>query len=239
MISIQNLTVKVDNKIILDKISTTFRKNKIYAVMGVNGSGKSTLVRTIMGDPLFKISQKSKLLLKNKSFKNLDISQRAEKGIFMSIQSPPEISGVTVKQLLRAVTKNTPLTTKKLLEKIQDYSKQLKIPEELLNRSLNDGFSGGERKKMELLQMAILDPEYIFLDEIDTGVDVDAIKTISKFLKQLITDSQKCLVIITHHNKIFKQLKPDQVLVLKNGKIAKKGDATLIKQIEKNGYDNF
>lgn len=239
MLSIQNLTVKISNKIILKNISTTFRSGKIYAIMGVNGSGKSTLVKAIMGNHTFKVSQKSRITLNNKSIKNLAIEKRATQGIFVSMQAPPEIPGVTVKQLLRATTKNKKIAATDLLEKIGVYAKKLKISDDLLNRSLNDGFSGGERKKMELLQMAILDPKYIFLDEIDTGVDVDAIKTISNFLKKFIKDTNKTLIIISHQNKIFKQLQPDQVLIMKSGKIAKKGDSSLIKKVEVKGYENL
>ncbi|MCK4635603.1 MAG: Fe-S cluster assembly ATPase SufC [Candidatus Moranbacteria bacterium] len=239
MLSIKNLTTKANKKTILKNITATFQKGKIYAVMGVNGSGKSTLVKTIMGDPLFTISQNSEIKLNEKSIKNIETNERAEQGIFASIQSPPEISGVTIKQLLRAVTKNKSIPAKELLKKISLYAEELKIPEELLDRSLNEGFSGGERKKMELLQMAILDPEYIFLDEIDTGVDVDAIKTISTFLKNFIRNTEKTLVIITHQNKIFKELKPDHVLVLKDGEIIKEGDFKLIEKIEKEGFDKI
>jgi Fe-S cluster assembly ATP-binding protein len=239
MISIKNLTVKVNRKIILNNISTTFRAGKIYAILGVNGSGKSTLAQTIMGEPLFKVARQSKISFNNISLKNLTIDQRAKKGIFVSRQSPPEIPGVTVKQLLRAVIKKSDLTTRDLLAKLEKFSQELQIPTELLNRSLNDGFSGGERKKMELLQMAILNPDYIFLDEIDTGVDVDAIKIISRFLKKFINHSNKTLIIISHQNKIFQQLKPTQVLILKDGKIKKKGNYTLIKEIEKNGYEEI
>lgn len=239
MLSIKNLTVKVDKKTILEDINTSFEEKKIYAVMGINGSGKSTLVKTIMGDPLFKTSPASKIALNEKSIKNLEPNERAEQGIFVSMQAPPEISGVTVKQLLRATTRKKSLSAKELLEKINHYAKDLKIPEELLDRSLNEGFSGGERKKIELLQMAILNPEYIFLDEIDTGVDVDAIKTISNFLKKFIKNTKKTLVIITHQNKIFKNLNPDHVIVLKDGRIVKEGDFKLIEKIEKEGFDKM
>lgn len=207
--------------------------------MGVNGSGKSTLVKAIMGDSNFKISSESKIDLNKKSLKNLEPNERADQGIFVSMQSPPEISGVTIKQLLRAATRKKSLPTKELLEKINHYSQKLKIPEELLDRSLNEGFSGGERKKIELLQMAILDPKYIFLDEIDTGVDIDAIKTISKFLKKFIENTEKTLVIISHQNKIFKKLKPDHVIILKDGKIIKKGDFKLIEKIETEGFNKI
>lgn len=239
MISVKNLTVKVDKKIILDDISTSFEKGKIYAILGVNGSGKSTLVKAIMGDQNFKIATKSQIFLNEKYIKNWEVNKRAENGIFVTFQNPPEISGVTVKQLLRAVTKNKNLSARELLEKINTFSQELKINPELLDRSLNEGFSGGERKKMELLQMAILNPDYIFLDEIDTGVDIDAIKTISNFLQKFVKNTEKTLVIISHQNKIFKKLKPDHVLVLKNGKIVKESDFELVEEIEQEGYYKF
>lgn len=239
MLTIKNLTVKTDQKTILKNITTSFQSGKIYAVMGVNGSGKSTLVKAIMGDPNFKITKDSQITLNEKSIKNLEPNERAELNIFTSMQAPPEISGVTVKQLLRSSTRKKSLSARELLEKINHFAQELKIPEELLDRSLNEGFSGGERKKMELLQMAILDPEYIFLDEIDTGVDVDAIKTISDFLKKFVENTEKTLIIISHQNKIFKKLKPDHVIVLKNDKIIKEGDFSLIEKIEKEGFDKM
>lgn len=239
MLSIKNLTTKVDKKTIIHNLNTSFQKQKIYAVMGVNGSGKSTLVKAIMGDPNFTTTSDSQITLDEKSITDLEPNERAELGIFASMQSPPEISGVTVKQLLRASTRKKSLSAKELIEKINHFAQELKIPEELLDRSLNEGFSGGERKKMELLQMAILDPKYIFLDEIDTGVDVDAIKTISEFLKKFIENTEKTLVIISHQNKIFKKLKPDHVIILKDGKIVKEGDSKLIEKIEKEGFDKI
>lgn len=241
MLTLKNLTVKAreEKKEILTNLSATFRPGKIYAVMGPNGSGKSTLARTVMGDPAFSLTRTSQITLARKPIKNLSPDKRAALGIFLSMQSPLEIPGVTIFHLLRAATKHCGGSARELKKQIDTYAKALKIPDELLTRSLNDGFSGGERKKMEVLQMAILDPQYIFLDEIDTGVDVDALKTIAHFLKKFVKGTDKTLVIITHYNRILKYLKPDTTLVIKNGKIKKRGDATLAKQIEKKGFDSI
>lgn len=155
------------------------------------------------------------------------------------MQSPLAIPGVTVFSLLRAATQETGITAKELKTKMDQYASDLKIPAELLTRSLNDGFSGGERKKMEVLQMAVLNPQYIFLDEIDTGVDVDALKTIAQFLKKHLKETDKTLVMITHYNRILKYLTPDVTLIIKDGAIVKRGDAELAKMIEKKGFDSI
>jgi len=241
MLTVKNLTVKPKNekKEILTKLSLTVRPGKIYAIMGPNGSGKSTLARTIMGDPAFSLARPSVLTLDKKSIKNLSPDKRAKMGIFLSMQSPLALPGVTVFSLLRASTKDRIKRARELKKTIEHYARALKIPSELLTRSLNDGFSGGERKKMEVLQMAVLNPRYIFLDEIDTGVDVDALKTIATFLKQFIKKTDKTLIIITHYNRILKYLTPDETIVIKNGKIKKRGDATLAKEIERHGFDNL
>ncbi len=239
MLSIKKLTVSVQKKEILTNISTIFRPGKIYAIMGPNGSGKSTLARTIMGDPAFGVAQKSSITLNRTEITKMSPDKRAKLGIFLSAQSPLEIPGVTVFQLLRRACSSQGFTAVELKKKVDFIAAELKIPDELLSRSLNVGFSGGERKKLEVLQAAILDPTYIFLDEIDTGVDVDALKTIAQFLKKFVKETKKTLVIITHYNRILKYLPPCEVIVIRDGKIIKKGDKELPHLIEKDGYDNL
>ncbi len=251
MIQLQDFTVKVAEegvrKTILSDVNFTFKPGHIYAVMGPNGSGKSTLARTIMGDPAFKLASKSKLMLteeeKKRNIKNLAPNERAGHGIFLSMQSPLEIPGVTVFGLLRAATKDrsdfADVSARDLKKRIDVIAGELNIPEELLKRSLNEGLSGGERKKIEVLQMAILDPRYILLDEIDTGVDVDALKTIASFLKKFIKNTDKTIIMITHYNRILKYLKPDETIIIKEGTVAATGDATLAKRIEKEGFEKI
>lgn len=237
MLSLKNLTVKIGKKTILDDISYEFKPGKIYAVMGPNGSGKSTLASTILGHPAYTLSSKSKIVFEKSNITNLSADKRAKKGLFLSFQTPLALSGVNIHQLLLYALsgKMKPLVMRQLT---QSYAKMLKIDGDLLSRSLNDGFSGGEKKKMEVLQAAVLDPKLAIFDEIDTGVDVDALRTIAGFLKKLKTTG-KTFILITHYNRILKYLVPDEVLVLVGGKLVKTGGAKLAEEIEKRGYDNI
>lgn len=243
MLELKNLSATTENRKdnILTNISTTFKEGRIYIIMGPNGSGKSTLSRVIIGDPTFNISSSSSILLNNKSIEKLSSDKRSKLGIFVSMQSPTEIPGITVFQLLRKAVnlKEKDITIVDFKKKVDKVASELKIPKELLTRSLNDGFSGGERKKMEILQMAILNPNYIILDEIDTGVDVDALKTIFIFLNKFIKNTDKTIIIITHHNRILKYLTPDEVVVIKKGKIIKKGNSSLSTKICKEGFNDI
>ncbi|MDO8609479.1 MAG: Fe-S cluster assembly ATPase SufC [bacterium] len=236
MLKLQNLTVSVSGKEILHSLDFIFEKGKTYTIMGPNGSGKSTLAYTIMGHPLYIVEKKSKIYIDKTEISKLTPDKRAALGIFLSFQSPISLSGITVFQLLRLALsgKKDPLAVYKEMEK---FSKELKIKEELLKRSLNDGASGGEKKKLEVLQAAVLNPKYVFFDEVDTGVDVDALKTIAQFINKY--KANKTNIVITHYNRILKYLKPDYVLVLKEGRIVKVGDYSLVKQIEKNGYEKI
>lgn len=237
MLKLHNLTVSIADKPILKKISYTFEKGKVYAIMGPNGSGKSTMAAAVMGHPAFELKKGSKISFNRENITDLEANERSKKGMFMSFQSPIALSGVTIYQLLRFALDGAedPLTIRK---RVKEYAADLHISEDLLSRSLNDGFSGGERKKMEVLQAAMLSPKLLFFDEIDTGVDVDALKAIAGFIKKLATPD-RTIIIITHYNRILKYLKPDTVLVLKDGEIAKTGDATLAVEIEKDGYNGL
>ncbi len=233
MLSVKNLTVFVGKKKIIEDFSFTFEKGKIYVIMGPNGSGKSTLAFSIMGHPTYKIDPNSKIQISNKQIQKIDAQKRAKEGLFMSFQTPMSLAGVSVYQLLLLAIagKKDPLV---LRQEIQKLAKELSIPEELLSRSLNDGASGGEKKKLEVLQAAILDKPVQVFDEIDTGVDVDALKKIANFLNK--HKSGKTYIIITHYNRILKYLKPDRVLILVDGKLVKVGDYKLAEEIESKGY---
>jgi len=203
--------------------------------MGPNGSGKSTLAFVLAGHPTYKIDGGS-LKFEARDIGGLSPDKRAKLGIFLSFQSPLALSGVNVFQLLRlALTKQKdPLALKKRIDKT---AKKLGIKEELLNRSLNEGSSGGEKKKLEMLQAAILNPKLLIFDEIDTGVDIDALKKISQFLDE--TKSGKTYLIITHYNRILHYIKPDKVLVIMDGRLVKSGGAKLAEEIEKYGYEKI
>jgi len=235
MLTLQNLSVSSGNKKILNDVSCTFLEGNIYAIMGPNGSGKSTLAQTIMGNPSYTVSQKSQISLDKNELKNLSSDKRAKEGIGITFQSPLALSGISVFQLLRLAMNNTDVL--KLHTQVEAYATQLKIKRELIDRPLNENASGGERKKLEVLQIAVLNPRIVFFDEIDTGVDVDSLKIIFSFLKKIKKD--KTFVFITHYSKIFSYLQPDEVFVMKEGRIAAKGGKEIIKVIEKKGYEVF
>lgn len=231
MLSIKNLTVSVEDKKIIKNFSFEFKKGKVYVVMGPNGSGKSTLAYSLMAHPAYE--SKGTIKLNGESIKDLDAQKRAEKGIFLSFQNPLALSGITVFQLLQLALSGK-IDPVALRRKVLSTSKELRLSEELLRRSLNENASGGEKKKLEVLQAAILDKSVQIFDEVDTGVDVDALKTIGKFLQK--NKKNKTYIVITHYNRILKYLKPDAVLILNNGKLVKTGGAKLAEQIEKKGY---
>ena len=232
MLQIEKLCIKVGKTTILEDFNFNFEKGKVYAIMGPNGSGKSTLAFTIAGHPTYKVEE-GLLKFEGKNIVDLSADKRAKLGVFLSFQTPLSLSGVTVFQLLRIALdkKKDPLALKK---KIEEIAKKLGIKKELTERSLNEGASGGEKKKLEMLQAAILDPKLLIFDEIDTGVDVDALKKIAKFMND--NKEGKTYLIITHYNRILHYIKPDKVLVLMGGKLVKTGDAKLAEEIEKNGY---
>ncbi len=241
MLQLNNLHVSVAGKEILKGIDFTFEKGKTYAVMGPNGSGKSTLAYAIMGHPAYSITNDelemtNSILLNGTDISEMEADERAREGVFLSFQSPLALSGVKVFQLLQLALngKKDPL---KIREEARAYAKELGIKEELLNRSLNEGASGGERKKMEVLQAAVLEKDLLIFDEVDTGVDVDSLKSISQFLTK--HKKNKTYIVITHYNRILQYLKPDHVLIMIDGKIVKVGGPELAQEIEKNGYNDL
>lgn len=242
MLSIKDLSVSIDKKQILENVSFSFKTGKTYALMGPNGSGKSTLAYAIMGQPNLSYSRASKITIAGRksarrggNIKNLSADKRAHLGIFLSFQTPLPLSGVSVVALLRLALekKMSPITLRK---KIQAYAKELHIKDELLKRSLNENFSGGEKKKLEALQAAILTPRFAIFDEIDSGVDVDVLKTIARFLKKHLPQDAT-LVFITHSARLLRYIHPQEVIVLKNGSVAATGKTTLAKKIELKGFD--
>ena len=231
MLRLKNLSVSVGEKKIIKNFSFDFQKGKVYVVMGPNGSGKSTLSYALMAHPTYELN--GLISLNGENITDLDAQKRAEKGIFLSFQSPLSLSGVTVFQLLQLALSGT-IDPVMLRRKVLSTAKELHLSEELLRRSLNENASGGEKKKLEVLQATILDKQVQIFDEVDTGVDVDALKTIGTFLNK--NKKNKTYIIVTHYNRILKYVKPDEVLVLNNGKLVRTGGASLAKQIERTGY---
>lgn len=236
MLKLKNLTVKIGDKTILQDINFNFEKGKIYAILGPNGSGKSTLAYSLIGHPNYEYAKESKIVFKKEDITDLSADKRAQKGIFLSFQTPLSIPGVKVNEILQLAVAGAqdPLS---LRENINKTAEKLKINKELLNRSLNDGASGGERKKMEVLQAAILNRDLQIYDEVDTGVDVDSMRILAEFLHD--NKKNKTYIIITHYDKILRLLKPDTVIILLNGSVKKVGKGDLVSFVEKNGYEKF
>ncbi|MDY3983034.1 MAG: Fe-S cluster assembly ATPase SufC [Veillonellaceae bacterium] len=240
LLQIKDLEVSVEDKKILKGIDLTINKGEIHVVMGTNGAGKSTLANAIMGNPQYTVT-KGNVWFDGQDITDKAVNDRAKAGIFMSFQSPISIPGITVENFIR--TAKSMVTGKQI--RALAFKRELKAKMDELSfdtsyaqRYVNEGFSGGERKKNEILQMSILDPKLAILDETDSGLDVDAVRIVSEGVSRFHNENNSVL-IITHHNSILQNLKPDFVHILINGKIVKTGDASLVNEIEQNGYDAY
>ena len=240
MLQITNLNASIDNKKILKGFNLKIKPGEVHAIMGPNGSGKSTLANVLTGKNGYQVE--GQVLYQGKNLLNLPIEERAQKGLFMAFQYPLEIAGVNTNNFLktslntvRKVRGLKELDSLDFLNLIKTKTKNLKIDEKILNRQLNVGFSGGEKKKNEILQMTILEPKLIILDETDSGLDIDAMKIVSEGVNSL-RDKDRSFLIITHYQRLLDYIKPDFVHVLVDGKIAKTGCSELALELEKIGY---
>lgn len=237
LLEINNLYVNADTKEILKGINLKINKGETHVIMGPNGSGKTTTANAILNNPAYQKIQ-GNIMFEGEDITNLKTDEIARKGIFMSFQLPEEIPGITVNNFLKyAKNKITgkPVKIFSFKDEVKKYMQELKMNTEYAERSLNVGFSGGEKKKNEILQMLVLNPKLAILDETDSGLDVDAIKTVSKGI-EMFKNENDAVLIITHNTKILHNLKVDYVHVLVNGKIVKTGTGKLAKEIEENGY---
>jgi len=243
MLDVIDLHVEVDGKEIIKGVSLQFIPGKIHALMGPNGSGKSTLANAIMGHPKYKITQ-GKIILDGVDITTSKADERARKGLFLSFQYPPEIPGLTISNFMRTAVNNlcpedqrySVVDFHKLLK---ETMKRLKIDPAFVSRSLNEGFSGGEKKRMEMLQLLLLQPKYALLDETDSGLDVDAIKTVAEGIIEAHRQKEMGLIVITHYHRFLEYLKPDYVSVLVQGKIVARGGKEVAARIEKEGFSSF
>lgn len=238
LLKINDLHVEVDDKEILKGLDLEINKGEIHVLMGPNGAGKSTLSYTLMGHPRYKLT-KGQIIFEDEIINDLKADERAKKGIFLSFQHPEEVQGITVENFLKAAKSLKTGQIVKIIEfkkELKEKMNRLEMSEEYAKRYLNYGFSGGEKKKNEILQMAILNPKLIILDETDSGLDVDAIRIVSKGVNEF-KHKDASILIITHHIKILDYLKPDFVHVLVDGKIVTTGDMALAEKIQENGYD--
>ena len=246
MLEIRNLHAVVEGEEleILKGVNLTVDKGEIHAIMGPNGSGKSTLSKVVSGHPEYEVTEGT-ILFEGEDVTEMDADERAHLGLFLAFQYPVEVPGITNKTLLREAY-NTIARANEREEfdplEFEDYlvSKLeiIEMKDEFLNRSINTGFSGGEKKKNEIFQMAVLNPRLSFLDETDSGLDIDALKVVSDGVNK-IASPENAIVIITHYQRLLNYIKPDFVHVMMNGKIVKSGDISLAEELEANGYDQM
>lgn len=240
-LKITNLTVEVENKKILDGFSLTINSGEIHVIMGPNGTGKSTLSKVIMGDNHYKILN-GEIFFDNKLINDLTVDERARLGLFLGMQMPLEIDGVTNADFLRAALHAKEGEKFKLysfIKKMDKTVEKLKMNKEMIHRGINKGFSGGERKKNEILQMYMLEPKIVLLDEIDSGLDVDSLKVVGEKVMEYYNEFNPAILLITHYQRLLDYIKPDYVHIMKNGHIIKSGDFSLVDLVERNGYDFF
>ena len=240
MLEINNLKATINKKEILKGLNLKINPGEVHAIMGPNGSGKSTLANVLSGKNGYKVS--GELKFKGKSLKEIPVEERAQEGIFLAFQYPLEIPGVNTNNFLktslnsiRKANGKKEIDSLDFLKLVKEKSKELGIDEKILSRQLNVGFSGGEKKKNEILQMKILDPKFSILDETDSGLDIDALKVIAKGVNSS-RNKEKAFLVITHYQRLLDYIKPDFVHVLSDGKIIKTGCGDLAQELEKTGY---
>lgn len=239
LLKVENLNVIVNNKQILHNVSFSIKKGETTVIMGPNGAGKSTISNIIMGHPKYKILS-GKIYFNGEDITDISPEQRAKLGLFMSFQQPPSIPGVTVANFLRTSynsVKNQNMKTSDFFKLLKKEMEFLSIDSTFRTRSLNVGFSGGEKKRFELLQLLLIKPKFAILDEIDSGLDIDALKLVIKTLEKIKEEQNLTLLIITHHNKLLSFIPVNQVLILKQGKIQQIGDKKLIDNILEKGFN--
>jgi Fe-S cluster assembly ATP-binding protein len=244
MLEIKNLTVQIEDKRILNSLTLTVDKGEVAAIMGPNGSGKSTLSYVLAGKEDYEILD-GEVLLDGQNLLEMEADQRAAAGVFLAFQYPLEIPGVATMTFLKAALNaqrksrgEDELTTPEFIKRVNAAAQQLHIPKDMLKRALNVGFSGGEKKRMEILQMALLEPSFCILDETDSGLDIDALRIVSEGVNALRSPDRSFLVI-THYQRLLNYIVPDTVHVMAHGRIARSGGKELAHELEANGYADY
>jgi Fe-S cluster assembly ATP-binding protein len=244
MLEIKNLTVQIEDKRILNGLTLTVNKGEVAAIMGPNGSGKSTLSYVLAGKEDYEILD-GEVLLNGQNLLEMEADQRAAAGVFLAFQYPLEIPGVATMTFLKAALNaqrksrgEDELTTPEFIKRVNAAAQQLHIPKDMLKRALNVGFSGGEKKRMEILQMALLEPSFCILDETDSGLDIDALRIVSEGVNALRSPDRSFLVI-THYQRLLNYIVPDTVHVMAHGRIARSGGKELAHELEANGYADY
>jgi Fe-S cluster assembly ATP-binding protein len=242
MLKIKDLTATIEGKEILNGINLEVKAGEVHAIMGPNGSGKSTLANIIAGREEYEVTG-GEITLEGEDIGELDPEERAHRGIFLSFQYPVEIPGVSVTNFMKTAINETrkaqgkdDMTAKDMLKMIREKSEMLEIDRKFLSRSLNEGFSGGEKKRNEIFQMAMLEPKLAILDETDSGLDIDALRIVANGVNKL-RNKENATIVITHYQRLLEYIVPDFVHVLYNGRIVKSGGKELAAELEKRGYD--
>lgn len=237
-LKIENLHVSIDDKEILKGVNLEVSTGEVHALMGPNGNGKSTLLSTIMGHPKYKVTQ-GRITLDQEDVLSMSVDERSRKGLFLGMQYPQEIPGVTNSDFLRAALNarlEKPISLFKFIRKLEKNIADLEMDENLAHRYLNEGFSGGEKKRNEILQMKLLEPKFALLDEIDSGLDVDALRVVAKAINSMRSEQFGC-VMISHYERMFELVKPTHVHVLVDGQIVISGGYELVTKIDEEGYE--
>jgi len=238
-LKIENLCVSINNKSILNNFNLEIKSGEIHAIMGPNGTGKSTLAKVIMGDKNYIVNQ-GEISFDNENILSLETDERARLGLFLGMQNPLEIEGVTNAEFLRTALNNQDgpkIGLYPFIKQMEKTMQELKMPEEMMHRSINMGFSGGEKKRNEILQMKMLNPKIVILDEIDSGLDVDSLKIVGTNVTEYYKKSNCGILLVTHHQQLLNYIKPTYVHIMIDGKIVKTGDYKLALEIEEKGYD--
>lgn len=238
-LEIKDLHVEVEGKEILKGIDLTVKENEVHALMGPNGNGKSTLLAAIMGNPKFTVTQGS-IIYDGKNLLEMPVNERSIAGIFLAMQYPQEIPGVTNSDFLRAamnVRREQPISLFKFIKEMEKTIHDLEMKEDLAHRFLNEGFSGGEKKRNEIVQMEMLKPSLSMLDEIDSGLDVDALRIVADALNKIKQETKMSMIVVSHYERFYELIQPTYTHVLVNGKIVVEGGPELAEKIDQEGYD--
>ena len=242
VLEIKNLHVSIEDKEILKGVNLTLKTGEIHAIMGPNGTGKSTLSAAIMGNPNYEVTE-GEILLDGVNVLELEVDERARLGLFLAMQYPSEIAGITNAEFMRAAInakrdENDKISVMNFIKKLDEKMALLNMPEEMAERYLNEGFSGGEKKRNEILQLLMLEPTFAILDEIDSGLDIDALRVVAKGINEMRGDNFGSL-IITHYQRLLNYITPDVVHIMMEGRVVMTGGADLAKRLEAEGYSGI
>lgn len=241
-LEIKNLHVSIEDKEILKGVNLTINTNEIHAIMGPNGTGKSTLAAAIMGNPAYTVTE-GEIYLDGENVLEMEVDERARAGLFLAVQYPSEIPGVTNAQFMKAAInsrrdEDDKMSVMEFIKKLDEKMAILNMPEEMAERYLNEGFSGGEKKRNEILQLMMIEPAFAILDEIDSGLDIDALKVVSRGVNEMRGENFGAL-IITHYQRLLNYITPDYVHIIIGGKVVKSGGPELAKRLEDEGYQGI